>query len=458
MPNSVSKNSVIDSFLQSRLFPYLVAFTIVSPLVSFQVFYILLGLIYLSVIASRISGAGPSLNDGLTKSFLVALILAVVVLIIHRNNLFAPGIQRTLYLLFIIPVVITIIDAGSELASKSKFAFNSVARLGLFLIFLVVPARLLFFSFMNEDFLWSSVSSLDFRRNPITDYNPNHSDDFFVFGLFLAFLFYSKLKTPTAIDRGLLIAITFLYSFFFVQAGSLGGVLGILVAIVVVSAWHAYKSPSIRLIVVAAATVIGTGAVFGIVAGTQVGTKLMTTTDLMLSIPNDLTNKVPIARCQEGDTSAPLIIHERYASNPAIAHRVMIYQSGLEIWKAAPFFGQGSFSTQEIHQQHPNIEPCVFENFAHVHNLYLDLAIRGGVLLIAFYAISMIAFFWFLGQSNLGLSDFTRHLFLLIAVYILVENLFDLTFIYSSILRAIILAYGLVLGLCIGEAVKAKPS
>ena len=119
----------------------------------------------------------------------------------------------------------------------------------------------------------------------------------------------------------------------------------------------------------------------------------------------------------------------------AVYERILIYENAWELFKLKPWFGHGGYDPEKQKELVPN--PKILVERVHTHNVLIDVTLRQGILVGLVYLIFMgLPILWLIrlgaqNRQNPELYYFCAIL-LVYAVYVFVQNLFNLSLIRSD--------------------------
>jgi len=132
--------------------------------------------------------------------------------------------------------------------------------------------------------------------------------------------------------------------------------------------------------------------------------------------------------------------------------RLALWKDGVQISKQKPFFGHGEYDHIKLVEAYDFVSRCHILSFSHIHSFYLDLLIRGGVFMLAVF-VFLLAYFFFMLLKVAKLNNKTMligSMPVFYLTYLMVENLFDMTFIYNTQLYGFALSYAVMCGIFFG--------
>lgn len=142
--------------------------------------------------------------------------------------------------------------------------------------------------------------------------------------------------------------------------------------------------------------------------------------------------------------------------------RLQGYENARVLLKDSPWVGHGGFNTEKLKEKVPYGDNLVF--IAHTHNIFIDVAIRQGIGVGLVYVILMIfpivLSAWMCGKAANGdpAHYYFATILLAYAIYVLVENMVDLSYIRSDPgVRIQYLYFGLS-GLLLAQLTSSSPT
>ena len=421
--------------------------------------------------------------------FIISLILLLLSLYISIYIYFF-GFAET-YLsdfsrLHILLILLLAFAAGSAIGTNLAISIPLFSR--ILLVAMILVAILQFV--LNTHFLGVVRTKIFLTQY---QYNRNHLDDLYLFQVFVSFqflmflAFFERLRWHDLIAGGFLIVI---YFAMFLESGSLGGFVGCVVALFVCSVCIIAATKNVRvasgLLLIAVLVSI---AVFTGVVGTSIQDRISRTFAQWnaFSLQEVLTyDREFLGKCKSGvptdkpalpaDTAkAPIVVYgisvlrngevvdraelrslrpkargdeSVLRADPTIGARLVLWRDALRIWLHSPFWGHGEYNPDKLIDAYDNINSCNLRFFAHVHNYYLDLLIRGGIIfLLCYLFVGFLAYRLILRNFGAHKKWVMMSPALFFITYLVIENLFDMTFIWRAAMEVNLVNFAIMLGL-----------
>ena len=379
--------------------------------------------------------------------------------------------------------------AGSAIGTNLPISMPMFSRILLVAMILVAALQFVlntqFFGVVRTKFFLTQYQ-----------YNRNHLDDLYLFQVFVSFqllmfiAFFERLRWYDVVAGGFLIT---LYFAMFLESGSLGGFVGCVVALFVCSVCIIGATKNVRvasgLLLIALLVSV---AVFTGVVGTSIQDRISRTFAQWnaFSLQEVLTYDSEIlGKCKSGlptgkpalpaDTAkTPITVYgfsvlrngkvvdranlmslqpklnedeAALRADPTIGARLVLWRDALRIWLHSPVWGHGEYNPDKLIKAYDNINSCNLRFFAHVHNYYLDLLIRGGVIFLFCYLIvGFLAFRLILRNFGADRKWVIMSAPLFYVTYLVIENLFDMTFIWRAAMEVNLVNFAIMSGIAVG--------
>ena len=414
-----------------------------SPILSFQATYFVIGTLYLFILHQRCIAKNIGLvNRSVAIHFVSACVASAVLIAFHFDKISDPLFRRYFELVLIVPILIITFDAVSSYVRHFKPDLRNSTNIALSLILLFFVLRVIEVLLTNENFSWEQVISLNDRRNLLVTYNPNTADDYFLYGFVLCFFFIVINRGVSLITKFMGGLLALVFAFFFIKSDSLGGTLGLFTGLIMIVATLLLvhrNNPRFYLfsIYAIATTLICCFALM--IVSPSLSTKSSNIITGAYAILSERYALGDYVRCDPQNPNEPPIVNTELISAQSFAYRLLIYNSGLKMVEKSLPYGTGVFDKEKAQEQFPEIEECVFNNFAHLHNLYLDVLVLGGIPLFLYLVVSVLLFVRF--SIHQALND--RIAAGLVGIFftstLMVQNLFDLNLVFFSYLQAMVI-------------------
>lgn len=354
-------------------------------------------------------------------------------------------------------------SAVHALITRFDIPLEKLAQIALLAMLAGLAAKLLLLTSQGE---LANVWTGSNRLSALTGQRANDQDDIFVFvaaaSIFLAgYLSFEGGKGRVA-ALGLLILVVF-----FAELVILGRSR---------AAWLALSlalSGSIVMLFLTrrfwtALSILLIAGVLVLINWQLVGERMMKEADTHRQILQDLSEDRPASSALQPETGTGnivdaeseaererLIREVRTLTTSAFA-RLQLLEAAWFLWREKPIMGFGGLPRWEIAAAYDVPHENLFLSYTHFHNLYADIAVRGGLYLLTVYAILIAAlavFLFRLGRlywrGELGPTVFFP--LFVFATYLLFENLFDLSLIDDDHQITVQCLFMVMIGMAMGH-------
>lgn len=435
---------------RSLIFSTLLAASISSVILSPIIIYGILSIIYVEYLFHRIFVQKDIKANRHSYVFLVSAAATGVLVLYHSNQITDGGdFKRTLELASIFCLIHMIFDCIGYNLKRFKIPIGVFAKTGIALVLAFAAARFVYAYNAGYINSWADVTSLKLHHSNLLRINPNHADDLLTI-IILSSTWFLLLARKARIRIPLLVTGIIIWmlacGYFIYQASSFGGYIGLMSAGVLVaiywysclqnSTFHKLKKVSIVILITATMALA-----FSWFASDN---RLFNITNQVWTILLSETNGANIYNICDGQAEdAKPVLGEKLSEDLSTSYRYALYVNGLEIWLQKPWLGHGAYDREQFVDAYPSLDKCVVMNFPHVHSLYLDLLIRGGVAMLLIYFLAYMIALKRIHKQITSSPDKMAILMipvLFFFVYLGVENLFDLTYLKVATLKANLLS------------------
>ncbi len=341
--------------------------------------------------------------------------------------------------------------------------------------FLVLAEKFLFGSPLNGlNGLLEFFSSRRVGERSFATLNQNHQDDFYIYVVVLLVwtsLLKSRMAAGNRYETFLVAALTAMFFLMFLTGGSRAGLAGFAAGIIFLASLVFLKQRRILSISALSFLMIlpipdllpaGPGSVPGSVlspdrnANQSFLQPLHTISQQSTPLSPDASDAASDKPKTPGRTPSWVLcdlesgVATSYAlKDPSIILRLEIYRIAWGMWLERPILGHGGYDNRALAEGMSERDTCITHYLSHVHNQYLDLAVRGGILMFLMYLGMTLYMLISLVRTYAESRKTWHHALPLIGyvVYILVENLFDANFARNDYLMAINLGFWMMIAL-----------
>ncbi|WP_195161738.1 O-antigen ligase family protein [Mesorhizobium sp. NBSH29] len=424
-----------------------VALQVVSALMGTDVFFIFVliyGLLYLYFYRS--ADVFTKIQNYLSYPFIAAFILLNLGLLTSGGILEMDSFDLRLLLM---PVFMLIVTAAAYRAIRWWRVDSRDIAMALAAGLLVGVPVLLVLRGVNFDL---SLFYDETRSAGVLNYNTNLADDVYAFSALVALLGVSCLsrgsraqKVFAAVLAVPLLAV-FTYSFWFLIQGQSRG------------AWVAIVSAV--LIVVALRLVSGRPVPYSKAALALMAVVIIAKSDVILfragEEPISITSALsqlfssPVGYASAAPNDEELFAAQNNGELSSTEIRLLIWRDGLRLLKVHPLQG---FSGRNVEAMTPYTQtPQVTFSYSHFHNLFLDVGVRFGLVVMVYYLIVFALFVVTLGCAVLSMrgrstSALNGLLYASLAyfTYLGAENVFDVN-LHQKAITSIVIAFCAIAG------------
>ena len=420
MKEFVAKYPRLGSLFHHNMLMALIAIQYFGFFFDDNLFYLCTALIYAKYVLNSDSITRTATNRILLW-FFIAIITAFVIVNLRRMVTFEfLDFSNRDWKIVITPIVcVMIVDSVYSLARfyQVKLHHFSIAILlaivaGTFAYVAISPevdhARL--FDFSNR------------RSSGLVTRNVNMADDvyFFLICSILAFSIFCRIQLKYRVILFGVLAILAVYFLAMIMQGqSRGGWLGILAGSGFVMLYAAALKRYVPILIV---TVLLVPLL--LVRGETLLNRLSFESELRQQVWSQIreTGTIDLDSLQEKD-------------GVSTYSRILSYKNGWDLFTLHPYVGHGWFVPEKM--THMVTYPDLMVKIRHLHNFFLDIAVRQGVFIMLVYlGLILIPVAFLIRTSFLHRRDsrffYFCSIYLAFSIYLFVENLTNLTFIRSD--------------------------
>jgi len=437
MTSSIQEPASSKPDLERSIFTVLVVIALTSIIINFQTALIVYAVLYAGLWIKRLRDNKLAMKlQGASLLFVLLLIAPIFYLLIFgASNM---GEDSRLWELLLVPLVcVMAYDAIYQTVQRIGFNSKLAVKLGLCLIPLLFLIKLAWAYANGEITDISNIYSLENRRNAIVDVNPNHADDVFAFGILTLIWFLSICTVKSLWFRMLAGVGLIVHGAFFLLSGSLGGIAGFVsgTTIAVLALWlfssareikrsHILSYIGVIILFTGALFAFQTERIFNIIANFSASTA-------------KTQNTVQIV-CQTMDEGVEI---------SSLNQRFAVWKQGINLFSRSPLIGHGHAHNAQIANE-TGLNSCLFDHFAHVHSFYLDAAIRGGLVLVAYYlALGALILALLISPLRKPQTSLAAASIIAFLIYLMVQNLIDLSLVQAGLHKANLLNLSALLAL-----------
>lgn len=422
--------------------------------------------------------------------FLAALLFAVILAIVHFELIFESSREYfiSVFKIGIFCGFMLVVDAVAFQFNHFKIDASKFAKIVIYAVFISIVANFVWAYILNLDATFSELFFGTYRYSYLgLKLNANHADDLFVLQITIllfcnSILLIEDKKNYLVLSCSGLLITYFLYNIGVL--GSRGGMVGLVVGFIFVAcllaARKAWKSCAVYVFILVVGVLVAPSASlnklyskFSLSQSVRVLEKELVVNRVVeknkKTIQQNDTSKDALTK-PEAKTVKPeenkakvklLSKKECYVKEYLGKHhkdivlgfsttvRLSLWADGFNVGSEKATFGHGHYDRYKLVENYDFAKPCKFVSVPHLHNFYLDLFIRGGYFaVLAFIGLSA-ALLWLLLSvlfSNNKYSLLAAPIVLHMS-YLIVENIFDLTFFRTSELLNVLLCIAALCGI-----------
>jgi len=380
-------------------------------------FYLATAVLYLKYYLLRNEITKTNINRYLLYAFFGTIAILLAANSMRIVDLSVADFNGRDWRIIVTPIVcLMAVDAVYSLARYYDVQLKDVA---LWFVLAIIGGTFAFVVWSPEVELSRMLQFGEVRRTGLVDRNPNMADDvyFFLICSMLAFgLFIASRISLRAVLFALCAVLGVYFALLILQGQSRGGWLGMVFGTFFFVVYAALLKRYVAMIVIVAVAIP-----ILLFKGDMLTERLSFEGKLRADIWQQLqtTGSVDLDKLNDAD-------------GPSTLRRLKSYSNGWTLLKRAPLTGNGTFNPETMKEFVSY--PMILVEIHHLHNFFLDIAVRQGIGVMAVYLMLILSPIYILIRLSYRYrSDFRIFyflgVFLAFAIYLFIENLTNLTFI-----------------------------